>query len=1033
MKQTSGDGTPEASTTWLYYDALGRKTAMVDGDNYLIVWTYDADGRIIGETQYANQITGSFSQTNTVSSLKTLAGTNANDASTSATYDALGRIQSSTDARGSVTTNVYDAIDELKSATQAMEVGAYDDITTSYTYDNFGEVVKTVDPRLNATYTYYDKLGRVIRQVDAERYVTDTSYTRGGKIHTVKRWAKVLASGVTVTETTYPPDPTTDALDATTTFDYDNDDRLTKTTDAELKFETYGLDAFGDRTTITNKSGGTSTYNFNKRGLVTSIVVTADVYNSAGTKTATSYTSHAYTYDLRGNVLTDTEAPGLSESRVTSYVYDDLNRVTEKHLPQVLDNTNSTLVTPIEYYKYDHRGNQIEAKDAASARTLSYYDQLDRVVVQIDPLGAYSTYTYSSVAGVNSMIARSYDTTVSLPANAGGTPPAAPSGTYRQTTSNYDKLGRLTSTVVAGVLTGQLAGSTYTTNANTTLTTSYSYDANGNVVTTTDPNGGVTYSYYDKLNRKTDQVDAGRFLTKWTLDAEGNALSETRYANQIPNAVAVATIASATDSTLTSLLGTGAADADRTTNFTYDRMGRRLTETRIGLTYWTIDANSPTGALTQVTNGSSTITYTYNALGEVSTRTEAATTTGSSAQDVTTYTYDNQGRLTRTAGASFADYSGATVQGILDYSYDGLGDVVRTVQNSTRITLYNYGAGGRLQSTTDPTGASSTHTYYYDIAGHKIGDAYYRLKSDGTTSLHEGISYQYDANGNLTRQAFSTVSGGTFTDAGDVTSLAYNAHGEVTSRSLNGVVQTQFRYDAAGRLEASNANGGVWSYYLYDANGNQTAEIDDEGAAGVNLVNQTLASVLAIATNSGASTVGGSYIDGVNATLITYDARNLALSSTQTKRQLTATGTPTDLTTSRAYNAFGEVTKDTDALNNATTYTYNTMGRKLSVVHPVAIVTGANGVDNTAATPTEYYYYDASGRLIGQKDANGNIVSRLLLAGTRAYRQTQADLIANGDFRGAQQMDINDINTKFGNKYDDAIQQMLRYSQSKGH
>jgi len=50
----------------------------------------------------------------------------------------------------------------------------------------------------------------------------------------------------------------------------------------------------------------------------------------------------------------------------------------------------------------------------------------------------------------------------------------------------------------------------------------------------------------------------------------------------------------------------------------------------------------------------------------------------------------------------------------------------------------------------------------------------------------------------------------------------------------------------------------------------------------------------------------------------------------------------------------------------------------------------------------------------------------------QAYRQTQAELIEQGDFRGAQQLDINDITGKFGNKYDDAIQQMLRYSQRKG-
>ncbi|MCM1277315.1 MAG: hypothetical protein NC299_18480 [Lachnospiraceae bacterium] len=43
------------------------------------------------------------------------------------------------------------------------------------------------------------------------------------------------------------------------------------------------------------------------------------------------------------------------------------------------------------------------------------------------------------------------------------------------------------------------------------------------------------------------------------------------------------------------------------------------------------------------------------------------------------------------------------------------------------------------------------------------------------------------------------------------------------------------------------------------------------------------------------------------------------------------------------------------------------------------------------------------------------------------YREKQKELIDNGDFRGAVQMDIDDIKSKFGNKYDKAISQMLDY------
>ena len=47
----------------------------------------------------------------------------------------------------------------------------------------------------------------------------------------------------------------------------------------------------------------------------------------------------------------------------------------------------------------------------------------------------------------------------------------------------------------------------------------------------------------------------------------------------------------------------------------------------------------------------------------------------------------------------------------------------------------------------------------------------------------------------------------------------------------------------------------------------------------------------------------------------------------------------------------------------------------------------------------------------------------------QAYRAKQKDLIDKGLFREAQQMDIDDVRTKFGNKYDEAIQQMLEYTE----
>lgn len=45
----------------------------------------------------------------------------------------------------------------------------------------------------------------------------------------------------------------------------------------------------------------------------------------------------------------------------------------------------------------------------------------------------------------------------------------------------------------------------------------------------------------------------------------------------------------------------------------------------------------------------------------------------------------------------------------------------------------------------------------------------------------------------------------------------------------------------------------------------------------------------------------------------------------------------------------------------------------------------------------------------------------------REYRAQQKELIDNGKFREALHMDIDDIHEKFGDKYDEAISQMLEY------
>lgn len=48
--------------------------------------------------------------------------------------------------------------------------------------------------------------------------------------------------------------------------------------------------------------------------------------------------------------------------------------------------------------------------------------------------------------------------------------------------------------------------------------------------------------------------------------------------------------------------------------------------------------------------------------------------------------------------------------------------------------------------------------------------------------------------------------------------------------------------------------------------------------------------------------------------------------------------------------------------------------------------------------------------------------------GAMTYRKQQRELIQQGRFLEAQQMDIEDVRSKFGGKYDEGIQQALNYT-----
>ena len=861
------------------------------------------------------------------------------------TYDGMGNRLTVNDGNSKTTTYEYDRRGLVTKVTDA--AGGI----TLYEYNAFGEVVKVTDPNGGMTFTYYDDFGRVIRVRDAESYVTKTNYTAFGDIQSVIRYYNKTASAESKTTI---PSVSTHSKDAATSFLYDKMGRVTKTTDAQGFYESYTYNAFGERATVkarsetTSASAGsnnTTTYSYDRRGQLVAETLPIESYDNNGTLIASTVTNR-YEYDARGNRTKMIEAHGLAEERVTEYVYDKADRLVQTKLPVFVGKNRS------EYYTYDGRGNVTSTTNGAGNKTVFYYDDLDRKVVEIGPAGTYTKYTYDKNGNVTQI--RVYDATVIVPVEGGSEEEAlaAPSGTSRLTMFTYDNLNRMTKSSVNGVHNGTFNGTSWVANANN-FETFYTYDANGNVIKVKDPNGNDTYIYYDKLGRKSAQVDAEKHLTIWDYDSEGNVTLEHRFTNPVgtqdslnPNE----------NTTRQALIDSAWYNLDdRMTAYAYDKVGNRVSESRYNVAYF----DPQTNTAVDPSGHHATVSYLYNGLGQVVRKTEA---TG----DQVNYTYDDGGRLIEEKRASFTSHQSATVTPEVDYYYNGRGDLARTVaagagDAAARVTRYAYD-GDVLRWVQDARG--TTRYYWYDNAKRvTISDYLQRHDSAGVaTADKEGTRYAYDAAGRVTEEWRAYKNGDIWYDVGPRTYTTYNAHGEAVEIKTGGVsvAQAQNKYDAAGRLWATNAGDGIWKFFGYDKNGNQTVAIT---SAGINF--QPGHTFQYAFDRIGWTTV--------NATYTQYDKRNLAIKVVEELRQL-EDGVSQNLETLRSYNAFGEVATETDATGAKIAYSYNTLGKHTRSENPAVEIMMEDGTKRWVK-PSEDYYYDASGRLVAQRDANGTYAS----------------------------------------------------------
>ena len=661
----------------------------------------------------------------------------------------------------------------------------------------------------------------------------------------------------------------------------------------------YGYDATGNLTSVTDPVGDTTTYVYDSLHRLTQIrdplgrTTLSVTYDSQSRVSRLIDADGDVTYTYYGNrtVKRDNVTGGQS-----TYFFDAKGVVTSVTDP--LGNTTSKVYDPLynlasetdangntTSYTYDLAGNRLSQTDALGNVTTWTYNAQNLVETMTDPLGVVTRLEVDAAGNRTRMIqaegtAEEREWSFTYSAEGDLLSQTDPDGLT--TTYTYDAAGnRLSATDPLG-------------NA-----TTYAYDAAGNRVSVTDPAGHTTSFVYDALGRVTLSQDSVGVLFERTYDAAGNLASETD--------------------------GRG-----NTASFTYDAFGRVLSATdRAGdVRTWQY---GPFG-VTRFTDGAGAVTLVeYDLAGRISRQVIKLNDTGSvpDADDqVVAYVRDPNGNP-----LSLTDANGNTTTHAYDaldrrvsstvpsgdtltITYDALGRIVRQQLGSGRNQNLAYDALGRVVQISDDLGVLKTST-------HGASD---RVLSE-TDADGDTTTFAYDGAGRLVTRGYPD---------GSSESMVYDAAGRLVSVTDRNGNQVAFTRDARGRITQSTTATGETITGAYDGNDNLISLTDANG-------NTTTYGYDA----EDRRTVEG-FADSTQRTS-TYDAEGRRLSVTQRD------GTTIAFT----YDERGRLTLRDFPGSNDDIYTYGPAGEMLSASN---------------ANATASFTYDADGHLI-REDINGRTIA----------------------------------------------------------
>ena len=772
--QMSSVTDPTGVVTRLSYDARGNLTGVLNAVGDMLKVEYDAQDRpvaVISPSGATMRV--EYNVTSRPVRVIDPAGN-----ATVYTYTPAGKVASITDAVGGVRRFEYNAAGELVAQV------APDGARTVREINELGYTVAETDPLGHVTKFVHDGMGRVTEKIDpagnvwASRYnAADTLVEHTDPTGVLTRVSRDSAAG----EITHQ-----DGVGNTATVGFDALGRVMSSIDPSGAVTSWAYQFLTNTTAASAGEGdrepahrqGASepvrvqdpTENLvrvpgaHALRMCTDAAgqVSGEVCDAAGRvlrQVSASGAVTEYSYDACGRVASVTDADGV----MTEYRYDADSRLVAK--------TRAGVV--VESFVYDLCGRVLERRAGTKLVGRYAYDAAGRVVRCVD--AAWGTRSFS------------YD--------ACGRVVKAVSGVGGICFFDYDGAGRLLARRVA--------------TSEGFATTSYAYDAVGNVMSVTDPFGAVTKYAYDGAHRCTEVINPdgsrvsyaydgagevasmhvakpgerlGRLACAWVRDRAGRCLTVKDYlAGENLARLGAQRSVAATVATVKTTVGSANASATTTA-------GRSSIGVLDG-------AESEADVYVQTT-------YVSDALGRL-VRVDSAPKLGDEVSDTAFFAADN--RVSAAGDASAAEVFASTGAWSLAYSYDADGNVVqRTTPYGS--TVYGYSPGGRIRSTQQvPAGVGVEDS---SSVGDKPGVA----------------EFAYDALGYLERvQVGECVSSWVRDTSGVVMGYTEEVLGEADepSGSSSGVVQgVRVRRNPAGKItRVEDTVKGSWCEYAYDVSG----------------------------------------------------------------------------------------------------------------------------------------------------------------------------------------------------------------------